>query len=321
MRDAWLDGLRALAALMVFVHHASPGTYIGGWDAGVLVFFSLSGYLLYRPFLEGPVDLQSYAIRRLLRIAPGYLVAVIGIAWLHGYSIDPVGVLTISRTPVIVAWTLQIEVVFYVALPALAWFAKGRRVELYLVACASLLAAAIHLRLTGLVPLDFMSWAWAFAPGMIVAHLAVQRPDVLAKAAHPLVPLAGTVLVALSVVPNISFPDIPAAIGAAMWLAWLLNLRPAGPRLSGVMVAAGALSYSFYLWHEALMGPDRPPSVPGALAVLLLTAAVSTAVYALVEAPAIRLGRRLTARRRSRVLASPSEPAQLTAVPVAVGRD
>ena len=227
MRDAWLDGLRAIAALMVFVHHATPGSPLGGFDAGVLVFFSLSGYLLYRPFLERDVDLGSYAIRRFLRIAPAYLVAVVGIAWLQNDAIDPLGVLTISNTPVVVAWTLQIEVVFYAVLPVIAWLARGRRTVLYAVAAVSLTYAALWIAANLVIPTTFPSWAWAFIPGMIVAQLAVRHPEALARAVRPAVPLAGFALMAVSVVPDIRFPDVPAAVGSAMILAWLLNVKPA----------------------------------------------------------------------------------------------
>jgi peptidoglycan/LPS O-acetylase OafA/YrhL len=304
VRDAWLDGLRAFAALMVFVHHATPGVEVGGWyfgggwDAGVLVFFSLSGYLLYRPFLEGPVDLRTYAIRRLLRIFPAYLVAAAGIAVLHGLPFDPVGVLTMTRTPIIVAWTLQIEVVFYAALPLIAFGTRARIDALLALAVASLVVATASAVSTKLMPLDFLSWAWAFVPGMLVAHVAVRMPERLAIAGRPLVLAGGLALLAVSIVPNIIFPDLPAAVGSALVLAWLLTRSAPGPTLTRLFVAGGAVSYSLYLWHEALMTWDRPPSLPGALAALLLSLTVAGVSYVLIERPAIQLGRRITGRLR-----------------------
>ena len=297
-RDPWLDGIRAAAALMVFVHHASPGIYVGGWDAGVLVFFSLSGYLLYRPFLEGPIDLRTYAIRRLLRIFPAYLVAAAGIAILHGYPFDLVGVLTMSNTTVIVAWTLKIEVVFYAALPLIAFAARARIDTLLVFGVASLVVATMSAVATGLMPLDFLSWAWAFVPGMVVAHVAARCPERLGILGHPMVLACGLALLAVSIVPNILFPDLPAAVGSALVLGWTLPRSAPRPRVSALFIAGGAVSYSLYLWHEALMALDRPPSVLGALASLTIALVVAGASYLLIERPAIRLGRGITARMR-----------------------
>src|SRR4029079_8858474 len=95
---------RALAATMVFVHHVQlPGLDWAtmGMGSGVLIFFALSGYLIYLPFARaiargGSIPLRSYAVRRFLRIVPAYLVAAFLIAalrypWLLD---DPVGLAT-----------------------------------------------------------------------------------------------------------------------------------------------------------------------------------------------------------------------------------
>jgi peptidoglycan/LPS O-acetylase OafA/YrhL len=176
-RAAGLDGLRALAALSVLCFHA----WLYGFDVpsavtrtttfdrvmfemrlGLVFFFVLSGYLLYRAFAraaltgDGRVDVRRYARRRVARIVPAYWVATLGaIALLWGargqpgvrlpaasdlplfavfgqnYSLD-----TIMRlNPV--TWTLCVEAVFYVLLPVLgvlAWRlgprARGRQAVL-----------------------------------------------------------------------------------------------------------------------------------------------------------------------------------------------
>jgi peptidoglycan/LPS O-acetylase OafA/YrhL len=78
------DSLRAIAALSILVYHltgyfgVSPTVqaYTGHLDMGVTVFFVISGFLLYRPFvrarLRGQSDVATggYAWRRVLRIAP-----------------------------------------------------------------------------------------------------------------------------------------------------------------------------------------------------------------------------------------------------------
>jgi peptidoglycan/LPS O-acetylase OafA/YrhL len=162
-RAAGLDGLRALAALSVLCFHA----WLYGFDdpsavaraslfdkvmfemrLGLVFFFVLSGYLLYRGFAsaalagDGRVDVRRYARRRVARIVPAYWVAALGaIALLWGargtpgvrlpaasdlplfavfgqnYSLD-----TIMRlNPV--TWTLCVEAAFYVVLPFVGWVA------------------------------------------------------------------------------------------------------------------------------------------------------------------------------------------------------
>jgi len=70
------DGLRALAALSVLLHHVAFasgittgsrfGPYTARFDVGVAVFFLISGFLLYRPFvaarLAGQLDVVACAL-------------------------------------------------------------------------------------------------------------------------------------------------------------------------------------------------------------------------------------------------------------------
>lgn len=80
-----LDGIRAVAVLIVFLSHAGFDTIVPG-GLGVTIFFFLSGYLittLMRLELErtGRVNLRHFYVRRLLRIWPSfYLVLIIGAA-------------------------------------------------------------------------------------------------------------------------------------------------------------------------------------------------------------------------------------------------
>ena len=85
-RVAYLDGLRAMAALMVFITHAAAAGLIPlasfgpiGYSIitqgvyGVTIFFVVSAYTLcmsVAPALEGrPVSWRAYFIRRFFRIA------------------------------------------------------------------------------------------------------------------------------------------------------------------------------------------------------------------------------------------------------------
>src|SRR5438067_1774084 len=87
-----LDPLRAVAALCIVVTHTAGWSgfnsahALGAWtarlDCGVAIFFVLSGFLLYRPFVAARLDgrdgprVLRYARRRALRILPAYWVAL-----------------------------------------------------------------------------------------------------------------------------------------------------------------------------------------------------------------------------------------------------
>jgi peptidoglycan/LPS O-acetylase OafA/YrhL len=214
-----LDGYRALAALAVVVYHlASPlGWFRLGGDAGVTgalisnlgnfgvaIFFLLSGFLLYRPFARaaladepGPATLR-FLRHRVLRIYPAYWVALtaaivlVGVANPSGekYAILYLLVQNYRAGHALlglgVAWTLVIEVSFYITLPFLAWGIRllGRRaasiagrMRAQLLGLGLLAAASLLYRFTLAVPSrpfqtthlwlpNFLDW---FALGMLLA--------------------------------------------------------------------------------------------------------------------------------------------------------
>ena len=153
-RAVGLDGLRGLAALGVFACHIwmyRPGgrpARDGLLDfaafelrVSLVLFFVLSGYLLYRQFARAAirresVDLGDYLRRRAARILPAYYVAMLGaVALLWGATSTPgVRLPDPSELPLFavfaqnysagaimrlnpVTWTLGIEVAFYALLP------------------------------------------------------------------------------------------------------------------------------------------------------------------------------------------------------------
>jgi peptidoglycan/LPS O-acetylase OafA/YrhL len=158
------DGFRAIAASSVLLLHAAIGsgflyrrTSVAGYffylDVGVCIFFVISGFLLYRPFVLAHLDdrggpaLLPYARRRLLRIFPAYWAAVTVITYvLHQEEIHSVrefvmvyGLLQIYDdgfrfSGLNQAWSLCTELSFYLFLPiyaiALRRMASGVAVHL-----------------------------------------------------------------------------------------------------------------------------------------------------------------------------------------------
>jgi peptidoglycan/LPS O-acetylase OafA/YrhL len=145
------DGLRTIAAMSVLVHHvagtsgAVTGTIAGyayaHLDAGVTVFFVISGFLLYRPFVVAHLTSRPaprtgpFYRRRFLRIYPAYWAALL-VVWLVfdtitvGDTESFVRYFTLTQIyskahvlgGIIPAWSLATEVSFYLALPAYAAF-------------------------------------------------------------------------------------------------------------------------------------------------------------------------------------------------------
>ena len=140
--------MRAIAALaIVFTHTAGVSGFneanvLGGYTArlnfGVTIFFLLSGFLLYRPFVaarrEGrpPIRARDFARRRVLRIVPAFWVALVVLAifpgllgfwdgpWWRSFTFTQIYWRDSTVQGISPAWTLCIEVSFYLALPFIA---------------------------------------------------------------------------------------------------------------------------------------------------------------------------------------------------------
>ncbi|MHA3023229.1 acyltransferase family protein [Mycobacterium sp. BMJ-28] len=161
-----LDGVRGLGCLAVvaghvgiayspIVHHKAKLDILG---LALILFFVLSGFLLFLPYirrLTKPVDkavmpdTRQYALHRVFRVFPGYLVIflicnfVLQVAYVHNSAIQPLGTdqgtgmitdpwellanLTLTQTyvPEYVqtgispSWSLTLEIAFYLSLPLL----------------------------------------------------------------------------------------------------------------------------------------------------------------------------------------------------------
>jgi peptidoglycan/LPS O-acetylase OafA/YrhL len=158
-RVASLTGVRAVAALLVVLTHAAyttgkyPLGYLGSvysrMEIGVPIFFVLSGFLLFRPWVQAAAggraapSLRRYAWHRVRRIMPAYVVTVLA-AYLvyHFRTAGPnpghtwEGLfrnLTLTQIytdnylysylhqGLTQMWSLAVEAAFYVVLPLLAY--------------------------------------------------------------------------------------------------------------------------------------------------------------------------------------------------------
>lgn len=136
-----LNALRGLAALLVVFSHLPEfmgyrfGTPREG-HFGVMLFFTLSGFLMGMLYLRQPVNARSvsaYAVARFSRIAPPYLIVVL-LAFAVYTLLDPGFPYAIDRHNLLrhllfsgnvsVLWSIPPEVQFYAFFVALWWAAQ-----------------------------------------------------------------------------------------------------------------------------------------------------------------------------------------------------
>jgi peptidoglycan/LPS O-acetylase OafA/YrhL len=152
-----LDTVRIIGALCVLTTHTAfwAGSYtedqllgplLARMDVGVALFFVLSGFLLFRPWLARAElgltrpDARDYYVRRVFRIFPVYLVtAALALAFVRANDDLGVGdwLTTATLLDIYVGdgpphglthtWSLATELAFYLVLPLLGLLAVGRR--------------------------------------------------------------------------------------------------------------------------------------------------------------------------------------------------
>jgi peptidoglycan/LPS O-acetylase OafA/YrhL len=231
-----LDGLRVVAMLLISVHHAWFFQGLPALDHGVLrdvvasawlateSFFVVSGFVLYLPIVRAGGDMgkvSHFYARRLVRVYPLYLVVLVlltvfgtSLTFAHvdrpptaaGWELFGTNA-TLSYLPVhglvyggmgvnAAVWTLSVEVVFYLLLPAVTRLFLRRPWTCLLVSVVvSRLYVSFATRVDHFFPpsaawkvpierwhavAQFPTYLANFAAGMALAVLVVRRRD------HPL---------------------------------------------------------------------------------------------------------------------------------------
>ncbi|MEU0497296.1 acyltransferase [Mycobacterium sp. NPDC006124] len=302
--------MRACAAIGVVITHVgfqtghttwSTGRLLGRFDLAVAVFFALSGFLLWRGHAAAARGLRHtpptahYLRSRLVRIMPGYLVAVVLIlllfpeshpdltVWLANLTLTQIYVPLTLTSGLTQMWSLSVEVSFYLALPVLALLARrlpvrARIPAILVVAFASfgwgLIPFSVPFGVNPLTwPPAFFSW---FAAGMLIAELTVSpvgwahrlaRRRVLMAAvaltAFGLAasPLAGPAGLAPGTLGQFLIKVSMGAVVAGALLAPLVLDRVGTPhRILGstTMVTLGRWSYGLFVWHLAALAMVFP---------------------------------------------------------------
>jgi peptidoglycan/LPS O-acetylase OafA/YrhL len=305
-----VEGMRACAAVGVVITHVAfqtghttgvTGRLLGRFDLAVAVFFALSGFLLWRGHAAAARGLRHrpptahYLRSRLVRIMPGYLVAVIviltllpdanadGTVWLANLTLTQIYVPLTLTAGLTQMWSLSVEVSFYLALPLLALLARrlpvrGRITAICVVGLASLGWALLPFH----PPYGINPWNWPpafftwFAAGMLLAELTVSPVGWVHRLARRRVLMALLALAAFLLAASpFAGPEglIPGTAGqfivkttcgaivAGALLAPLVLDRPdTSHRFLGsdAMVTLGRWSYGLFVWHLAALAMVFP---------------------------------------------------------------
>jgi peptidoglycan/LPS O-acetylase OafA/YrhL len=295
VRILQIQGLRALAALLVTIFHARlvPGGFIG-----VDIFYVISGYLITGLILReientGTLNLQSFYQRRIKRLLPTsvfvlFVTAIVGMFVLPAITRDALGRdlfaaatyisnylfawwqndyqnLNATPSPFIHYWSLAVEEQFYVVWPIFILFLSryGKRAVLYGVALSSALSLLLSIYQTQTSPIwafySLPTRAWELGVGALLLFV----PENIWKNRFiPWLGLAGIAIAAFNFDENTAFPGINAVLPVVA-TALLIGSISIWPRffndLSNNRISQwlGAISYPLYLWHwPALVLPS-----------------------------------------------------------------
>jgi peptidoglycan/LPS O-acetylase OafA/YrhL len=294
-----IDGLRFVAIGWVVLFHLYAGLERSAVPTpipfntdlakrGVELFFAISGFILGVPFasrylLNAPrVNLKKYFLRRLTRLEPPYFIslfvcAMMQMIWSHRSSSDIAPHMLASFAYLHnmiygafpgavngVAWSLEIEVQFYVLVPLLAMvFAIPRPLVrrtaiLALMLCAGLLSApmypTLHLHASIAYYLAF------FLAGFVVCDVYMTRQewrqsflwDALAVCGWPLVWYLGR---------NIGHVLLPFVV-VVLYLAAFRGRISSAIFSNRVIANVGGMCYSIYLFHFLLIYSVKHVTAP-----------------------------------------------------------
>jgi peptidoglycan/LPS O-acetylase OafA/YrhL len=267
-----LDGLRAVAALLVVLTHVGfltgavsvglVGRLLGRGDLGVAIFFALSGFLLHRSFLReraasGRVRVGRYLVRRAARILPAFWVglAVVALAvrpsptvLLANATLTQIYLPDALLDGYTQTWSLATEASFYLVLPlvvlALFRWSVRPRVRVTVLAASVLLGVAAAAA-SGLVEVggEDLAGRWlpthwpSFAVGMVLAELVAQPDHRASRVLRDLATRPGTCLA----VAAAAFLLATTTVAGPLTLAPLGGLQQAGKAVLGCLVAGGLL--------------------------------------------------------------------------------
>jgi peptidoglycan/LPS O-acetylase OafA/YrhL len=316
-----LDGWRGISILCVLCAHLQPlgPTRFGLNESfaalGMVLFFTLSGFLITTTLLERP-NVNSFLIRRVCRIVPlAWLYSLVVLTLVHApWKVFTATLLFYANLPpfwhvplTMHLWSLCLEMQFYLLVAVL--FGLFARRGLYLLPVLALLVTLLRVdtgKYISIVPYERADEILAGAT-LALTYAALQGrslPRYLRFLPALLLPLTFIACHPAGAWMNYLRPYLGAAlIGSTLFLSGTIWCAPLRMRW---LVYVAEISFSLYVIHVVIMtGWFDPASKllkyarrPIGLALVFLLAHCSTRFY---ESRWIALGKRLT---RSRIAVS-----------------
>lgn len=295
MRITQIQGLRAVAAILVTVFHARlvPGGFIG-----VDIFYVISGYLITGLILReientGTLDLRSFYQRRIKRLIPTsvFVLFVTAIfAWILFPPItrDALGRdlfaaaayisnylfawwendyqnLNATPSPFIHYWSLAVEEQFYLVWPLFILFLAryGKKVIFAGIAITTLLSLAFSIYLTQVAPIwafySLPTRAWELGFGALLLFLPQTQKKIRIL---PWLGFFGIAISSFNFNENTAFPGKNALLPVLATVFLMASIKYWPPLFNDLANSRlsqwlGAISYPLYLWHwPALVLPS-----------------------------------------------------------------
>ena len=339
---AFIDVLRGLAAVLVYVFHQQIHTFIGypekpipqgsltWWfflgaiDLGkiaVAVFFCVSGYLIPSTLTKPGATIRDFTIHRIFRLYPAYWVSIasrlvvllaLGMTANLPTTFNLLANITMfqkfigQQDMIGVFWTLQIELVFYIVAALLAWrklLTQRWSIQLTMMLLTLVCAAGRYVTHKPLPVAMFMAMSLMWMADTLRASERGETTNAAVKRAvvSTIIMLVPASLLGYGDEGLRYITSYLIAIGIFV-LCWA---KRAAFEKSNILVHAlgwlGDWSYGIYLMHGTLLILVAEPlkkltdcvwlTTAGTLPVLLLT---SWLLYRYIEAPMIRIGKRVT---------------------------
>lgn len=282
-----IQALRAIAALLVVLHHAleesmaaavpfSPDWFTTFGAAGVDIFFVISGFImLYVSFPDGRAAASplSFLIKRITRIYPFYwfCIALVLVLWTAGFYrslqldadtlIRSILLFPNERLVIGVAWTLVYEMYFYLVFAATLIFRKplisllGTSATILILSGIGQFAPdpAVRAFLTNPISLEFCF-------GLFLAYVYQRWSGAYSAGRLLWIPGFGMLMLAAWLVPHADTNGLPGSsrvfawgIPAALITLSFLYTKPSSMPFRQVMVLLGDASYAIYLAHPFVM--------------------------------------------------------------------